>query len=90
MGSCQNSGRFLGTLNKRCRIILGTQKGTIILTTTHIGTNPGAVVLLRQHVRKAFFELALHAPQGHPPFLGRDPWPALVRHSPSLEDHETS
>ena len=25
---------FLGTLNIRCRIILGTQKGTIILTTT--------------------------------------------------------
>ena len=27
---------FLGTLNNRCRIILGTQKGTLILTTTHI------------------------------------------------------
>ena len=26
----------LGTLNNRCRIILGTRKGTIILTTTHI------------------------------------------------------
>ena len=26
---------FLGTLNNRCRIIIGTQKGTIILTTTH-------------------------------------------------------
>ena len=24
-----------GTLNIRCRIIIGTQKGTIILTTTH-------------------------------------------------------
>ena len=35
MGSCQNYGPFLGTLNNRCRIILGTQKGTIILTTTH-------------------------------------------------------
>ena len=36
MGSCQNYGPFLGTLNNRCRIIIGTQKGTIILTTTHI------------------------------------------------------
>ena len=36
MGSCQNQGPSLGTLNSRCRIILGTQKGTRILTTTHI------------------------------------------------------
>ena len=27
---------FLGTLNSRCRIIIGIQKGTIILTTTHV------------------------------------------------------
>ena len=27
---------FLGTLNNRCRIITGTQKGTLILTTTPI------------------------------------------------------
>ena len=27
---------FLGTLNIKCRIIIGTQKGTIILTTTQI------------------------------------------------------
>ena len=26
---------FLGTLKIRCRIIVGIQKGTIILTTTH-------------------------------------------------------
>ena len=36
MGGCQNDGSFLGTLNIRCRIIIGTQKGTIILTTTHM------------------------------------------------------
>ena len=36
MGGCQNYGPFLGTLNTRCRIIIGIQKGTIILTTTHI------------------------------------------------------
>ena len=29
-------GSLLGTLNNRCRIIIGTPKGTIILTTTHI------------------------------------------------------
>ena len=28
---------FLGTLNIRCRIMIGTQKGAIILTTTHLG-----------------------------------------------------
>ena len=36
MGGCQNYGPFLGTLNIRCRIITRIQKGTIILTTTHI------------------------------------------------------
>ena len=36
MGGCQNYGPFLGTLNNRCRGIIGTQKGTIILTTTHM------------------------------------------------------
>ena len=38
MGGCQNYGPFLGTLDIRCRIIIGIQKGTIILTTTHIVT----------------------------------------------------
>ena len=36
MGGCQNYGPFLGALNIRCRIIIGIQKGTIILTTTHM------------------------------------------------------
>ena len=36
MGGCQNYGPFLGNLNFRCRIIIGIQRGTIILTTTHI------------------------------------------------------
>ena len=36
MGGCQNQGYFLGTLNMRCRIVLRTQKGTLILTTTHM------------------------------------------------------
>ena len=33
-GGCQNYGPFLGTLNVRCRAIIGIPKGTIILTTT--------------------------------------------------------
>ena len=36
VGGCQNYGPFLGTLNNRCRIIIGAQKGTLILTTTHV------------------------------------------------------
>ena len=36
MGGCQNYDPFLGTLNIRDRIIIGTQKGTRILTTAHI------------------------------------------------------
>ena len=37
MGGGQNYDPFWGTLNIRCRSIIGIQKGTIILTTTHIG-----------------------------------------------------
>ena len=40
MGGCQNYGPFLGTLNSRCCIIIGIQKGTIILITTHILVDP--------------------------------------------------
>ena len=36
MGGCQNYGSRLGAVSIRCRIILGIQKGTIILTTTHM------------------------------------------------------
>ncbi len=36
MGGCQNYGPFLGTLNIRCRIMIGIQEGTTILTTAHI------------------------------------------------------
>ena len=37
MGGCQNHGPLLGALNIRCRIIRRIPKGTVILTTTHIG-----------------------------------------------------
>ena len=36
LGGCQNYGPLLGTLNIRCRIIAGIQKGTIILSTTRL------------------------------------------------------
>ena len=36
MGSCQNYGPFLGTLNIRCRIIIRTQTGTRIFTTNQM------------------------------------------------------
>ena len=36
IGGCQNDEPVLGTLNIRCRIILGLQKGTIVLTTTQM------------------------------------------------------
>ena len=37
IGGCQNYGLFFGgTLYIRCRSIIGVQKGTITLTTTHI------------------------------------------------------
>ena len=39
MGGCQNYGPFWGPLIIRCRIILRTQKGTIILTTTHMAVS---------------------------------------------------
>ena len=35
-GGCQNYGLFGRPLNTRCRVILRTQKGSIILTTTHM------------------------------------------------------
>ena len=36
VGGCQNCGPFFGTLHIGCRIIIRTQKSTIILTTTHV------------------------------------------------------
>ena len=36
MGGCQNYDPFLGTLNIRGRVLIGIQKGTVILTTTHM------------------------------------------------------
>ena len=50
---------FLGTLTNRCRIIIGTQKGAIILTTAHI--KPIQIIIkaavARVFVNKHSFEL---------------------------------
>ena len=35
---------FWGTLNNRCRITIGTQKGTLILTTTQIRTKACSLI----------------------------------------------
>ena len=42
-----NTGPLLGPLNTRCRIILRTHKGTIILTTTHMIEGCSTMVLIR-------------------------------------------
>ena len=55
VGGGQNYGPFLGTLSIRCRIIIGIQKGTIILTTTH-------VLLLKSPDIHIWMEQILHSP----------------------------
>ena len=40
MGGYKNYGPLWGPLNTRCRIILRTQEGSIILTTTHVIHGP--------------------------------------------------
>ena len=46
MGGCQKYGPFLGTLHIRGRMIIGIQKGTIVLTTTHVILTAAGVPLL--------------------------------------------
>ena len=40
LGGCQKCVPFLGTLNFGCRIIIGIQTETIILTTNHLCFEP--------------------------------------------------
>ena len=40
----QNCGPLLGPLNTRCRVLPRTQKGTIIVTTIHIGVLVGGLL----------------------------------------------
>ena len=59
MGGCQNCGPFSGTLNIRCRSITGIQKGTIILTTTHISLPTPPLPLPFPHDFRAEFQWCL-------------------------------
>ena len=70
MGGCQNSGPFLGTLNIRCRIIIGIQKGTNILTTTHmvISQNRGT-----HHKPQNTIVLVMGPPRNGTPNCGKLP-----------------
>ena len=52
MGGCQNYGPFLGTLNNRCRIIVGTQKKAIILTTTHMQVYVCVYIYIHTHTHR--------------------------------------
>ena len=63
MGVCQNYGPFLGPPNTRRRIILRTQKGTIVLTTTHMDLQP------QDRIPKQRRSLAAGC-QGQPSFVG--------------------
>ena len=58
VGGCRNYGPFLGTLKIRCRrIIIGIQKRTIILTTTHVDEMNTAVA---SHASGAMHDAAFH------------------------------
>ena len=60
MGGCQNYGPLLGPLNTRCHIILETQKGTMILTTTHMN------VVLGKMLPTSGFDTLRPSPLGSP------------------------
>ena len=82
MGDYQNHGPLLGSLNTRCRIILGTQKGTIILTTTHM--SPGSCSLTRSAKGKA--RRRANAQMAAPPSRNaeRHLWKLLNNHRDSM------
>ena len=52
MGGYQNDGPLFGPLNTRCRIKSRTQKGTLILITTHIQTL--SISILRFPLKEPF------------------------------------
>ena len=57
VGGCQNHGPFLGTQNIRCRIMIGMQKGTIILTTSYVRYDS---MRSRIEARAPMFSIARH------------------------------
>ena len=59
VGGCQNSDLFLGTIkNLRCHIILGIQKGTIILTTTHVKAQKKGTSTRKYHTRLSSYRMS--------------------------------
>ena len=70
MGGCQNFGPLLGTLNNRCRVIIGTQKGILILTTTYIGLS--TLRIFEQEIRSELGILKLGCPKSQQPALRED------------------
>ena len=68
---------FWGTLNIRCRIIIGIQKGTIILTTTHIAVTYYYVVTAmddEQQLQQRLFQEMMESDGSHK-------WPACKQRS---------
>ena len=62
VGGCQNYDPFWGTRNIRCRMIMGIQKGTIILTTTHVKLRQLRFVLstVSKHTTSVVEDVYLH------------------------------
>ena len=74
MGGYQNYGPFLGTLNTRGRIIIGIQKGTIILTTTHIWVHPFLDGPSEEGTSSKFMSGVFHANLDTGPFTSLVGW----------------
>ena len=74
LGGCQNHGPFFGTLDMRCRIRRGIQKGTMILTTTYLGPAPeNCLGILRPNqseLRRKRGEVGIKGVVGEPTNLG--------------------
>ena len=63
MVGCQNDGAFLGTLKIRCHIVIGIQKETTILTTTHMykfAEESMAAILVSEPIGRVAAPISLH------------------------------
>ena len=66
VGSCQKYDPLLGPLNTKCRIVLRTQKGTTILTTTHVMQPQGRLqhILFSQSLQALLATTTCSLPDG--------------------------
>ena len=62
MGGCQNYVSVSGPLNTRCRMIISSQKGTIILKTTY--DSPFRLVVGQAWAAWGIFEPKVWRPEG--------------------------